>query len=49
MEDLITKMRQEKLKETEKSLKLAGCEKCITCNTWMDKTEINNGICNQCN
>lgn len=49
MNKTLLEFRQEQLKRTEESLKLAGCLKCNCCNYWVDKSYIISGICDKCN
>jgi hypothetical protein len=43
-------LRAERLNRTEATLRSVGCEKCNSCNYFMDKDFIaSNGLCNSCN
>ncbi len=45
---MLEHLRKERLKRTEETLRLMGCEKCKVCNYWVDKEFIVDGKCNLC-
>lgn len=46
--NIIEKVKQRRLIETEEHLRLLGNEQCSKCNLWMGKEYIIEKICNDC-
>jgi hypothetical protein len=49
MNNILDKIRKERLIRIENNLRTLGCEKCSVCNIFMDKEYLNkNNVCGVC-